>query len=265
MRRGFFEDPACCALSSGTRKTRKISKYKAQTEIWRPRSPALKDAGKWLDRYPDLGRQEQAALMRQFGHPTGVLGRLAGLVMAVRRSNRERNRWTVDQLDVQPTDEVLEIGYGPGIGIAHAARRAVRGSVVGVDVSEVMRRQAARRNRAGIATGQVVLHVGTIDSPALDGHRFSKAAAVNVVMFWPDPVAVRKWWEGHQGGFSSGTRYLVGQPIGPESLGRVLREGYQRQRAAAALELAIMTPGKPLFEVRAPGFRQQRLLGGAGG
>ncbi|WP_234181480.1 hypothetical protein [Sphingopyxis sp. NFH-91] len=85
MRRGFFEDPACCALSSGTRKTRKMSKYKAQTEIWRPRSPALKAAGKWLDRYPDLGRQEQAALMRQFrtlslAEPAVIIGdvRLSG-------------------------------------------------------------------------------------------------------------------------------------------------------------------------------------------
>ena len=64
MRRGFFKDPACCALSSGTRKIRKMSKDKAQTERWRPQSPALKDVEKWLDRYPDLGKQELAALMR---------------------------------------------------------------------------------------------------------------------------------------------------------------------------------------------------------
>jgi hypothetical protein len=35
---------------------------------------------------------------------------------------------------------------------------------------------------------------------------------------------------------------------------------FQRQRAAAALELAILQPGQPLFEVRAPGFRQQQIL-----
>ena len=42
----------------------------------------------------------------------------------------------------------------------------------------------------------------------------------------------------------------------PDSLRDVLKNGYQRQRAAAALELAIREPGKPLYEVRAPGFRQ---------
>ena len=42
--------------------------------------------------------------------------------------------------------------------------------------------------------------------------------------------------------------------------GDVLRNGRQRQRAAAALELALQQPGQPLFEVRAPGFRQQQPL-----
>jgi hypothetical protein len=32
------------------------------------------------------------------------------------------------------------------------------------------------------------------------------------------------------------------------------------QSRAAALELAILYPGRPLFEVRAPGRRQQAML-----
>jgi len=77
---------------------------------------------------------------------------------------------------------------------------------------------------------------------------------------WPDPPLVQKWWNARQGNFAKGTRYLLGQPITSESLGLALKNGYQRQRAAAALELAILKPGRPLFEVRAPGFRQQQLL-----
>jgi len=52
----------------------------------------------------------------------------------------------------------------------------------------------------------------------------------------------------------------LGQPISPEHLYKVLKTGFQRQRATAALELAILQPGQPLFEVRAPGFRQQQIL-----
>jgi len=49
-----------------------------------------------------------------------------------------------------------------------------------------------------------------------------------------------------------------------EWLKTVLRDGRQRQRAAAALELAIRQPGTPLFNVKAPGFRQIELLGKPG-
>ena len=77
---------------------------------------------------------------------------------------------------------------------------------------------------------------------------------------WPDPALVAKWWSARRGDFSKGTRYLIGRPIEPEALQQVLKAGYQRQRATAALELALLNPGHPLFEVRAPGFRQLRLL-----
>jgi uncharacterized protein (TIGR02270 family) len=73
---------------------------------------------------------------------------------------------------------------------------------------------------------------------------------------WPDPRLVQAWWKSNQGRFRRGTRYLAGKQIEPESLKEVLRTGYQRQRAAAALEMALREPEKGLFEVRAPGWRQ---------
>jgi uncharacterized protein (TIGR02270 family) len=77
---------------------------------------------------------------------------------------------------------------------------------------------------------------------------------------WPDPALVTKWWDSRRGGFAKDTRYLRGQPIGVDSIREALRNGYQRQRAAAALELAILKPGRPLFEIRDRGHRQQKLL-----
>ena len=79
-------------------------------------------------------------------------------------------------------------------------------------------------------------------------------------LFWPKPEAIQKWWNAHQSEFTKGTRYLVGKPITPEWLHQVLREGRQRQRAAAALELGLKQRGSKLFEVHAPGFRQQKVL-----
>lgn len=81
---------------------------------------------------------------------------------------------------------------------------------------------------------------------------------------WPEPALVQKWWEKNRGQFQNDTRYLLGKPMTIEWLKTVLRDGRQRQRAAAALELAIRQPGTPLFNVKAPGFRQIELLGKPG-
>jgi hypothetical protein len=56
-------------------------------------------------------------IVSQFRQPHGFLGQIAGLIIANRPSNLERNNWTVDLLDLKPTDNVLEIGFGPGIAL----------------------------------------------------------------------------------------------------------------------------------------------------
>jgi SAM-dependent methyltransferase len=129
------------------------------------------------------------AVVAQFHEPRGVGGRIAGWVMAHRGSNRQRNVWAVGLLNVQPADRVLEIGFGPGIAIGEIARRATEGTVCGVDHSEVMVRQATRRNAEAVRAGRVDLRLGTAEHlPAFDAP-FDKILAVNSLMFWDDPVA----------------------------------------------------------------------------
>jgi SAM-dependent methyltransferase len=129
-------------------------------------------------------------IVSQFRNPTGPLGHLAGLIMRIRPSNRLRNLRTVELLDLRPGDRVLELGFGPGLAIARAAERATAGQVVGVDHSAVMVRAARRRNAAAIREGRVELRLGSADAlPAFEAP-FDKVLAVNVFMFWRDPVAV---------------------------------------------------------------------------
>jgi len=136
-------------------------------------------------------------LISQFKHPKGLLGRVAGSIMANRESNQRRNRWTVDLLDFGTTDRILEIGFGPGLALARAAAKATDGQIVGIDQSQTMLSVAAARNRAVIQAGRMVLHVGTAEDldavldPCVD-IGFQHIYAVNVVMFWSDPVAVLK-------------------------------------------------------------------------
>lgn len=120
-------------------------------------------------------------------HPRGAAGSVTGWVFAHRPSNRQRNRWVVSLLDVQPTDHVLEIGFGPGLAVAELVR-AGAAHVYGVDHSEVMLRQASRRNAAAIRAGRVTLVNAGVDQlpPALDGP-FDAILTVNTFGFWPAP------------------------------------------------------------------------------
>jgi uncharacterized protein (TIGR02270 family) len=74
---------------------------------------------------------------------------------------------------------------------------------------------------------------------------------------WPAPAALAAAFRARGGELRRGARYLLGQPITDGSTMRVLREGRLRERAAAAIERSLLVPGRPLFEVRAPAFRQK--------
>lgn len=128
-------------------------------------------------------------VVRQFGNPSGPLGVLAGLAMRLRSSNRVRNLRTVELLGIQPTDRVLEVAFGPGLALARAAELASAGKVVGLDHSELMLRTATRRNAEAIGTGRVEVLLGTADALPRFDQPFDKVFAVNVYVFWDDPVS----------------------------------------------------------------------------
>lgn len=78
---------------------------------------------------------------------------------------------------------------------------------------------------------------------------------------WPAPARIQAWWQSHKKGYPNGVRHMAGKPISLTQCARVLRFGHQRQRADAAIQTALLQPGRPLFEVRAPAGRQRQALG----
>jgi cyclopropane fatty-acyl-phospholipid synthase-like methyltransferase len=109
--------------------------------------------------------------------------------MANRPSNRARNRWAADVLDVRPADRVLEIGFGPGLALLAILERATQGRVVGIDHSELMLRQAETRNRAALAAGRLELRLGGLELLPTLGGPFDRVLSVNVVQFFADRAA----------------------------------------------------------------------------
>jgi len=179
------------------------------------------------------------AVMAQFVRPHGLAGRLAGWEMALRPSNRKRNRWAAALLEVQPEDHILEVGFGPGLAIRELARRATDGFVLGIEHSEVMVRQATIRNRAAVEQGRVELRLGS----ALDlrdfSEMFDKALAVNNFGMWPEPEARLK---DLRGALRPGGRVaIVSQPRCPgataDTTRRVGQEITERLRDAGFISI----------------------------
>jgi ubiquinone/menaquinone biosynthesis C-methylase UbiE len=121
-------------------------------------------------------------LFKQFACPTGWLGTIAGSFMA---KNAYDDEWVVQLLDVQPTDHVLEVGFGPGLAIGLLSQKATAGVVAGVDPSEVMLRQASQRNRSAVRAGRVDLRRGSIERLPYADASFGKACALHSIYFWP--------------------------------------------------------------------------------
>jgi SAM-dependent methyltransferase len=199
-------------------------------------------------------------VVRQFQQPTGPGGHIAGWLMGHRASNVQRNQWAVELLDVQPTDRILELGCGPGVAIAALAGRATRGLVVGVDHSEVMIRQAGRRNAPAVRQGRVRLIHSPVERLQVSGGPFDAALAVNNVGMWPEPIAqLRDIGQQLRPG---GRIALVSQPRCPGATAATSAEAGDRLRSLLAQAgfrdlrsetLELNPPAACVLATRAPG------------
>lgn len=82
----------------------------------------------------------ESLFLHIFSRPKGMLGRFGGTIMA--RMNKEFTYSVIDLLDIQPNDQVLEIGFVSGVGIQHLAGLVSTGYIAGIDYSKEMVEQA---------------------------------------------------------------------------------------------------------------------------
>ena len=173
-------------------------------------------------------------LMRMFGRPKGVLGRLGGVIMA--RVNRDAAAQVIEVLDVRPDDKVLEVGFGPvspfkccciafppDPSLASISRRKWSG-----------RRRPATRTHCE-AAGRTC---ATVQSR---GYRsFDKALAINSMQAWPDARAalreIRRVLK-HGGNVALGFTVNSGQP----------KEGVAELLAAASFAQPRIVDKSKLF------------------
>src|SRR6476620_12510289 len=68
-----------------------------------------------------------------------------------------RIKWAVDLMDVQPADQVLEIGCGPGAGAEAICSHLETGKLFAIDRSESGVDRTKRRNQKYVDAGRLVV------------------------------------------------------------------------------------------------------------
>lgn len=126
----------------------------------------------------------QAVIDAQQRRPSGVIGRLIGAQMM--RQHTVETDWTLSLLAVEPTDQVLEIGFGAGRAIELVAARATNGYIAGIDVSRTMVDAASRRNQHAVNAGRVDLRNGDVTTLPFSEQRFDKIFSIHTLYFWQD-------------------------------------------------------------------------------
>ncbi|MGH2785520.1 MAG: class I SAM-dependent methyltransferase [Actinomycetota bacterium] len=123
----------------------------------------------------------------QLAHPRGVLAPATAFMLNI--VNRPINRWATGSLELTGSEDVLDVGFGGGIGLELVSRRLTSGRLFGVDISEEMADRAARRFADDPRGGSALVLVGDVSKLPFADASFDRAYSVNAVFFWPDPVA----------------------------------------------------------------------------
>jgi ubiquinone/menaquinone biosynthesis C-methylase UbiE len=132
-------------------------------------------------------------IARQFKKPSGWFGNFSSRIMI--RGNRNKYETIIKDMDIQPNDKLLEIGYGPGIGIHMIADLCESCTIHGIDFSKLMYKKASNYNKSNIDKGKVQLQYGDYLNLSATENQYDKIFCLNVIYFWDElnkPLEITK-------------------------------------------------------------------------
>lgn len=127
-----------------------------------------------------------SSAISQAGLPRGLIGRIVGRIMAWR--NRPDNEWTISLLEINNSENILEVGFGPGQAIQLLSDVNASVHIAGIDHSETMLASARQLNEGAIAAGRVNLQLGSAEHLPFADSTFDKAFSINCIYFWKEPL-----------------------------------------------------------------------------
>ncbi|MCR8848469.1 class I SAM-dependent methyltransferase [Rossellomorea sp. SC111] len=120
----------------------------------------------------------------QYSRPAGVLGWFIGEKMI--RQHKPETLWTIEHLQLQENERILEIGCGAGFAMKQIASLNGGHNVTGLDLSETLLQSAALRNRNAIKQKRMALAHGSVEEMPFPDEEFTAVFSIHSVYFWED-------------------------------------------------------------------------------
>ena len=120
-------------------------------------------------------------ISQQFGNPTGFGGKISTFVMNC--LNRKQYNAVVENIDIQPTDTILDIGFGNGYLIRKLSNKNPR-KMCGIEISADMLNSTAEKNQRKIEQGEIQLLLADVRDLPFERASIDKVYTVNTVYFW---------------------------------------------------------------------------------
>lgn len=122
-------------------------------------------------------------IAKQFGYPSGFGGAIVHFIM--NKQNAQQYEAVLENIHIQPTEIVLDIGFGNGYLIKMLLKHNPH-RVYGVEVSPDMLNRVGSKLKHFISKGKLILCLANVNRLPYNDTFFDKISTVNTLYFWDD-------------------------------------------------------------------------------
>ncbi len=101
--------------------------------------------------------------------------------------NKKMYKKTIQLVDSNSADSLLDIGYGNGYLINRLYKKT-KSHIYGIDISNDMKNKAISKNKRALRDNKLHLSIGDCCSLEFDDNRFKYITSINTIYFWNDTV-----------------------------------------------------------------------------
>lgn len=132
----------------------------------------------------DFFKKIREFIDRHYKTPKGIIGTYIGEKMV--RQHKTETNWTLELMNVQKGDRILELGCGAGYAIKLLLEKDLTQEIVGLDISPTIIRSAKLRNKKAIKEKRAKLVQANLNKLPFGNENFNTVFSIQTIYFWTD-------------------------------------------------------------------------------